>query len=178
MVTSLICSRPVARLCAAAGFVSVAAWGSLAYADKTPGSDAADAAPVTLTAEMHPDAVHPGRVANAAVKLHVADGFHIQAHKPNDPGMIATVLKWNATPGLRIGVTAYPVPEKEKVDFADAPLLVYDGTIKLRTPVTVKSGTKPGTYKLTGSLRYQACSGSECRAPTKLPVELTVVVKR
>lgn len=158
--------------------VAAACAGWVAVANAGPGTDVAADAPVALKAELTPKVARPGRTVRATVKLHVADGFHIQAHKPGDPSMIPTVLTWDAAPALRVGKTAYPLPQMEKVSFSDAPLLVYGGTAILRTPVTVKPGTKPGAYKLTGTLRYQACSGDACQAPAKLPVELTVVVKK
>ncbi len=158
--------------------VGAACAGWVAVAKAGPGTDAAADAPVALKAELTPTVARPGRTVRAVVKVHVADGFHIQAHKPGDPSMIPTVLTWNAAPALRVGKTVYPVPQTEKLAFSDAPLLVYGETAILRTPVTVKPGTKPGAYKLTGTLRYQACSAEACQAPAKLPVELTVIVKR
>jgi DsbC/DsbD-like thiol-disulfide interchange protein len=176
MVTSSTFCRNAARTFLAVSVVLAAAVGASSAFAHDPGGD--DGTPVELKAKIHPSHARAGRTVAAVVELHIGGEYHIQAHKPKDPSMIATVLTWDPAPRLRVGRTAYPAPESEKLAFAEGLVLVYDGTIKLRTPVTVKAGTKPGSYKLTGSLRYQACNAAACLAPARLPVELTVVVKR
>ena len=110
------------------------------------------------------------------VDLHfqVADGLHINSHKPLDKSLIPARLAVVETPGLN--VTAVDFPPGTEYTLRLAPqqkLSVYSGEFVLRAHLTVQ----PGAHDLQGGLHYQACDANACRPPSTIPFSVTVVGK-
>ncbi|HVM97311.1 MAG TPA: hypothetical protein VMT89_13035, partial [Candidatus Acidoferrales bacterium] len=71
-------------------------------------------------------------------EVQIADGWHINAHQPNDPFLIATELKLVLPPGIANGTIRYPEPEQRSFDFAPGKkLLVHQGKIIIGTKLSV-----------------------------------------
>ena len=93
------------------------------------------------------------------IELSIRDGFHIQAHD-SGAGLLATNL------GVPEGAAVeYPPGREMRFEFADEPVKVYEGTIKL----VVTFAARPSAALKLG-LTYQACDRTAC-----LPVVTKVV---
>lgn len=105
------------------------------------------------------------RIAGVAVEAEVtvAEGWHVNAHRPAQDFLIPTVLTLAAPDGVALGEVEYPAPESKRMSFSEEPLLLYEGTLTLRAPI--RSGSPS---RLTGSLRYQACNDTTCLPPRTL----------
>ena len=63
--------------------------------------------------------------------VEITDGYHINAHVPDEVFLIPTVLTLEAD-GVTFDDPTYPEPEAQTFPFSpDKPMLVYDGTIEI-----------------------------------------------
>ncbi len=93
--------------------------------------------------------------------VEIAAGYHINAHVPDEPFLIPTVLSLDA-PKVKFAEPTYPEPESQEFPFAPGkPMLVYDGTIEI---VATADATPDGAVH--AKLRYQACNHERCLPPT------------
>jgi len=82
-----------------------------------------------------------------------------------------------------IGVVAalediqYPEGEEIRVAFADEPLAVYSGEVKIAARLVLEAGAEAGPRVARVNVRYQACNDKKCLAPTTLPLELALRVE-
>ncbi len=135
--------------CALVGLVLVLATGLVARAD---------AAPVVKLGG-HVEEAGAGVVVRGLVEI--ASGYHINAHVPDEPFLIPTVLTLSAG-GATFGEPAYPEPEAQTFSFSpDKPMLVYDGTIEI-----VAGADRVPDGPVHAKLRYQACNHERCLPPT------------
>lgn len=112
-----------------------------------------------------------------SLKLTIRSGYHINSHTPAEEYLIPTVLNWDASPlGAAHGVD-YPKAETVKYEFADKPLSVYSGTVAVVSHFAVPASASRGEAKLTGKLRYQACTDRLCLPPRTLNVTVPVQVE-
>ena len=124
-----------------------------------------------------PVTVVPGGHGTLMVTLSVAPGYHINAHKPNDPNLIPTSLT-AASAGAVFGAARYPVTKTIKVSYTPKPILVYESRATILMPFTVAKSAKHGKkMAILGTLSFQGCNQASCFAPTSLPVHATVGVK-
>lgn len=93
----------------------------------------------------------------------IASGWHVNAHEPRDRFLVPTELAVTAPAGVTVGAVEYPPPVERKLAFSEAPLLLYEGTVRMRASL---SGEVPGT--VSASLRYQACDDARCLPPRTL----------
>lgn len=114
-------------------------------------------------------AFRPGVVAGDAVELAVdavvAPGWHINAHQPTEKFLVPTALTLTLPDGVRADPVRYPDPKAKTFAFAgDVELLVYEGTVPLRTAIRAPSFAAP--IAITAALRFQACDDTTCLPPT------------
>ncbi|MGH9431525.1 MAG: protein-disulfide reductase DsbD domain-containing protein [Terriglobia bacterium] len=125
---------------------------------------------------MATDGAHPGSPQKAAIVASVADGYHINAHKPSFDYLIPTEVKFEANKAVAVERILYPAGKSEKLSFSDDPLSVYQGKFLIGLILKVPPGISPGAYTLKGKLDYQACNDRACLAPSSVPLALTVKV--
>lgn len=100
------------------------------------------------------------QAARVVATVVVADGYHINAHQPDEEFLIPTVLTASA-PGVEFGEPRYPTPVARRFEFAgEKPMLVYDG----KFDVVVEAKPRPQAA-VEVSLRYQACDDERCLPP-------------
>ena len=124
-------------------------------------------------------AVAPGGSVRVELRFRVAAGFHINSSKPRSEFLIPTRLKLSPPANLTPGRVVYP--EGKDLTFTFSPgekLNVYSGDFTVRAEFRALSSAPPGTYRVPGELRYQACNDRACFPPTKLPVEFEVTVRK
>jgi hypothetical protein len=118
---------------------------------------------VAHIAAGHADAVE--------LHFHVADGFHINSHKPNSDLLLATTLTAAGSEGLRLQATEFPNGRPFHLAIgAGETLDVYEGDFRL----TVRVVAPKGMSTLRGVLHYQACDHAACYPPRTLPFVLHV----
>jgi len=122
------------------------------------------------------DKVYKGTEFKLAVKVSVAEGWHINSNKPYDDYLIPTELTIVDNPTFRLKKVVYPKPHDYKFSFSESPLSVWEGTVFKGALIEVDSNAVPGIYTLVVKLQYQACNDMSCNAPTSIMDTINVEV--
>jgi hypothetical protein len=112
--------------------------------------------------------------AEVELHFHIADGLHINSHKPLDKTLIPTRLA--VVEGHGLNVTAVDFPAGEPFTFPFDPKTkasVYTGDFVLHAHLTAERGE----HAFEAGLHYQACDQSACLPPHTIPVTVTVVAQ-
>jgi thiol:disulfide interchange protein DsbD len=135
---------------------------------------------VQVHAGVHPTLVKQGRKAQLLVELQIAQGCHINSHKPDDHSVIPTILTVDSPVGVTAGQPVYPSDNYVTTEFSPVPLKVYDGAVEIRVPLEVGSRVGEGQINVSASLRFQACNNRMCFPPqtVHLSTEFTVTHSR
>jgi len=124
-------------------------------------------------------AVPKGGSAIATLTFRVSKGFHINSNKPNSDLLIPTVLKLSPQNDLMVGKIEYPKGEDLTFEFSpDEKMSVYSGDFTVKALVRSTQNAAPGTYRINGQLKYQACNDRQCFPPKTAPVALDVKVAK
>src|SRR5262249_10754785 len=119
------------------------------------------------------DAVRPGDKFKIAISLHVADGYHINAHIPSEDYLVPTTLTLAAPNEIRVGVRDYPATSHRSFEFSpDKKLAVHEGTVTLTADADASRGLQPGDAVIKGQVQVQSCNESQCLAPATLNFEI------
>jgi thioredoxin:protein disulfide reductase len=105
----------------------------------------------------------------------IADGWHVNAHRPTSDALIPTTLSVTPPPGFEVGEIEYPAAERRTLGFATETLLLYSGNVRFRIPLAVKTAFTQQGATFQAKLRYQACDDTRCLQPTD--VTRTFLVK-
>jgi len=120
-----------------------------------------------------------GEVGHVDLQFRVAHGDHINSNRPGSELLIPTKLSLSAPGELLVGDVTYPPGKQLILPIApDEKLNVYSGDFTVGASFIPTSKTSPGTYRIHGQLRYQACSDRACYPPQNLPVQFDVKVLR
>jgi len=122
------------------------------------------------------DAVYPGETFKAALHLSIGPEWHINANPVNDDLLIPTTVEFRTDGNFKVLNIIYPPPLPALFEFSDSEVFVYTGTALIGLLLKAGDRVLPGTYKLKGSLSYQACNDSSCLSPESLSVEFEVKV--
>ena len=128
-------------------------------------------------ARLSTDRPAAGEPFEAIVTIQVAAGWHINANPASLEFLVPTELSFKSDVALDVISIEYPTGAEIDLGFADQPLLVYDGRVKLRATLKLRLGVAPGTRgQMTLTVEYQACDDARCLPPSslKLPLEFTV----
>ena len=107
------------------------------------------------------------------IPIVIDDGYHINANPATFSYLIATEVTAEKIEGLDLGKPIYPPAVKKKFQFADEPLAVYEGNVKVKLPFVAKSS---GTKSLPLSVRVQACDQEKCFPPATLKTIASIEV--
>ncbi len=113
--------------------------------------------------------VSAGGTADVTVIVAVAPGWHINAHVPTLPTLIATELDVDGPPGVRLVDVVYPEPTHESFAFAGQELAVYEDVFTLEVTIAAASDMV-GSGDLRFALQYQACDNEVCLPPASAEV--------
>jgi hypothetical protein len=131
-----------------------------------------------LATSVDAKVTRPGSTAKLVLRVALPKGFHVQADKPRDPALIATVLNVRAPKGTTlIGVT-YPKPLDLKQAGAPQPLAVFEEVFEITVRLRLAPSVSPGKLTVPATLRYQACNDSICFIPTSAETAWTLEVGR
>ena len=118
-----------------------------------------------------------GGNADATVTLSIAPGYHINANPATFSYLIPTAVDPGKAEGIITGKPVYPAAQKEKFQFADEPLAVYEGEVQIKLPLRVEVNAGKGERSLLVDVRVQACDSEKCYAPDTLKTMIVVDVK-
>ena len=127
---------------------------------------------------MASQVARPNAVVRAAVVASVEPGYHINDHHPTLDYLIPTEVKVDPSKQVTVMDITYPRGEGRKFAFADAPLSVYEGTIRVDVALQVERGAPPGDYKIMGRFAYQACNDHACLPPASVPLTFSFKLAR
>jgi hypothetical protein len=137
-------------------------------------SPAPQAKPVTATVEeVKLDA---GGAGEASVRLDIAQGFHTHANPATDKYYIATALTAEASDGITPGKPVYPPGTQRTLGFADKPLALYEGTVRIKLPLRADKTATKGRHTLPAKLRVQHCNDNECFPPRDIDAPIPVTI--
>lgn len=123
------------------------------------------------------DRVPRGKAFEVAIVLKIAEGYHMNSHKPLDAYLIPTTMTPKVPKGIKLVSTIYPPGENKKFPFSPKkPLNVYTGSVTLRMHMKAEPSAKIGRTTVPVTLRYQACNMSACLPPVRIPVAVPVEV--
>jgi len=114
--------------------------------------------------------VPAGRAFEIAVVAGIQRGFHINANKVLEDYLIPTTVKAEVPAGFRIVETIYPAGQRQKFEFSETEMAVYDGSITILLKLQAERTAPLGDMKIPMTLRYQACNDVACLPPVNKPV--------
>jgi thiol:disulfide interchange protein len=110
-------------------------------------------------------ATRSGTNARVAIKVSLPEGLHTQSNKPRDPNLIPTELAIDAPAGVQVEEIVWPPATDLKQLGQDQPLAVFEREFLIGVQLAIPASAPPGTLKVPGHLRYQACDANLCYAP-------------
>lgn len=124
-----------------------------------------------------PIEIPAGGEGETVLRLTIQTGYHLNANPPTYPYLIATELEIPPANGVSVGFITYPDPIKQKFEFAEEPLAVYEGETDLKIFLQIDKSATKGPLNLAGQLRVQACDDQVCYPPGTLSVTIPVTIK-
>lgn len=133
--------------------------------------------PVVTMAPADPVSVVANKSTPFELNFRIGRKFHINSNKPNSELLIPTTLKLSTPTDIMISAISYPDGEQLAFDFAPSEKLsVYSGDFTISGKVRPLRSVRPGTYRVHGQLKYQACDNRACFPPATLPIFFDVKV--
>jgi Disulphide bond corrector protein DsbC len=105
------------------------------------------------------------------VVFDVEPGWHLYG-RPIPDCYTALTLEVEGAPELDVHEAQYPPTHPFRVDGLDEEFHVYEGHFEVIVPFALKVAQGHGRVGLKVNVAYQACSETDCLAPTKLVLEL------
>ena len=105
---------------------------------------------------------------DATVSISIEDGWHINGNTTSVPGLVPTALTFNADIPIEDAAVSYPPAETMRFVFADAPLEVYLGDVRLSARIEVDPGSLVEGKRLYATFYYQPCDDTVCLEPAEI----------
>jgi thiol:disulfide interchange protein DsbD len=131
---------------------------------------------VDVETRLSHELVPAGANFRAAVMIHIAEGWHVNAHRPTLDYLIGTDISVQENHGVTLRNTDYPESHKLNFGFADEAIAVYEGKVPVITTFFIPDSLKSGSYSVSGALRVQACKGQVCLSPATINFNIPVQV--
>ncbi|MDT5271572.1 MAG: thioredoxin:protein disulfide reductase [Acidobacteriota bacterium] len=135
---------------------------------------APQAQPVTATVEEV--TLDAGGAGEASVRLDIAQGYHTHANPATDKFYIATELRAEPQDGITPGKPVYPPGASRKLGFAEKPLALYEGSIRIKLPLRADKNALKGRHTLRAKLRVQPCNDEACLPPRDIDAPIPVTI--
>ncbi|MCK5877486.1 MAG: DUF255 domain-containing protein [Candidatus Marithrix sp.] len=108
---------------------------------------------------------------NIIVTIKISEGWHINAHKPFQNNLIATILSLEES-RWQLQTMEYPKPKQQSLKWQQEKLALYEGTIqlcgKLKPIFPVPKNIELANTILEFKLKFQACNDKFCLPPEEL----------
>lgn len=118
-----------------------------------------------------------GGSTDTTINLTVSPGYHINANPATFPYLIATEIKAGNTEGITSDKPIYPVAKKQKFEFAEEALAVYEGNVDIKLPLKASATAVTGERTLPITVRVQACDTEKCFPPATINTKIAVEVQ-
>ena len=137
---------------------------------------ASSADKVDIEIKHSQNVIPAGSSAKAAVLLNLEETWHVNSNQPSMDFLIGTRLQVNDIEGLTVSGYQYPPSREYNFDFSPEPVDVFEGEAPILFTLTADEDLTPGSYKLEGTLRIQACDNEVCLAPVTLDITVPVEI--
>jgi thiol:disulfide interchange protein DsbD len=105
----------------------------------------------------------PGDSVWLAVRLHLADGWHVNSAAPLQDYLIPTRLELAPSSASKVGEIVYP--KGSKIPLQGEDMSVYESGATIFVPVIISSEATLGPLEFSGVLDFQGCDSRMCIAP-------------
>jgi thiol:disulfide interchange protein len=147
--------------------------------DRVLGSSKPAAAQRVAFAQVAPVRVAAGKSTTVELPFRVTPGYHINSNKPSSELLLPTVLSVRPPTDISVARLTYPAGQDRSFPFSPGDKLnVYTGDFIVTGLVRAARTTPPGTYRVRGTLKYQACDDRACYPPGQLPVAFDVKITK
>ncbi|MFH1527008.1 MAG: protein-disulfide reductase DsbD [Bacteroidota bacterium] len=119
--------------------------------------------------------IHAGSELKFAVRLDVAESWHINSNKPNDEFLIPTEVKIDQQ-NIAISKIVFPSAEELEFSFSDKPVSVYEGEVTIYGLLKIAESQAEGEFPIRLTVTYQACNDATCMPPTDVEVILPLEI--
>lgn len=120
--------------------------------------------------------VAAGGKGRVSLKVKLPQDVHVQSDKPDDPGLIATVLTITPVPGVSVDRIVYPAAAPFQQAGRAKPLAVFGPELVIDVQLSIAPDITAAALKIPAQLRYQACNERVCFAPARASAEWVVNV--
>jgi hypothetical protein len=118
-----------------------------------------------------------GGAGEASVRLDIAAGYHTHANPATDKFYIPTSLSAEPADGITPGKPVYPPGKSVKLGFFDKPLSLYEGSVRIRLPLSADKNAVKGRHTLRARLRVQHCDDKTCFQPQYIDTPINVTIE-
>ena len=133
---------------------------------------------VTIVLISSVDKFQPGVQQRIALEIRIRDGYHINSIEPREEFLIPTTLRLAGPESVVFGKPDFPPALVRTLGFSATPLVVYEGTIRVFSTVTLPKNFREKELAVTGRLECQACDDKACLPPAELDFRQTFPVAR
>lgn len=126
---------------------------------------------VAIRAYLDSDTYRSMQRLRLTVELALGSGLHVYA-PPVPEGYVPLAIEVEPVEGLEVGEAEGPAARPFRVDGLDEAFVVYEGMVRLVVPLTFTQRVGDQTVGVT--VRYQACTTTECFTPAAVRLELSV----
>lgn len=133
---------------------------------------------VKAEAHLNVDRLPAARRCRFLVRLTIAPGWHIGAHKVSED-QVPTEVQLKSQLGTKILTIEYPKGKRESLSYSSSPVWVYERRVDLYADLEVPESAGGMKERLEILIRYQACNDEQCLLPKtiKLAAELPVAAR-
>lgn len=131
----------------------------------------ASAEGIAIRAYLDSDTYRSMQRLRLTVELVPEAGLHVYG-RPVPEGYTPLSIDVAPIEGLEIGELEGPAPRPFRVEGLDEEFFVYEGRVRLALPLTFAQRTGDQTVDVT--LRYQACTTTDCHIPSAVRLQLPV----
>jgi DsbC/DsbD-like thiol-disulfide interchange protein len=124
-----------------------------------------------------PVQIDAGSSSDAAVRITIQPGYHVNANPPTFSYLKATTLELPTSEGVSLGSVSYPKALQKKFAFAEKELAVYEGETELKAALKIDKTAPRGERSIPAQLRIQACDDQVCYPPGTIAFSIPVNIK-
>jgi thioredoxin:protein disulfide reductase len=134
------------------------------------------AEPVTATGYVSLSNVPQGGSAQIAIQIKIAQPWHINANPASEEFLVPTEVALQLPTGVTLRGIVYPPGVEKKLEFADAPLRLYEGVAYVGAVMDVADDVPLGASTIQATVTYQACDNEKCLLPQTLDVPVALAI--
>jgi len=118
--------------------------------------------------------VPAGKPSDVALHFRIAQGLHINSHKPKDEFLIPTTFSIPDGAGVHLAEANYPAGVDITLPLdPSTKLSVYTGEFTIQARIVAAAGN----HLVEAKLHFQACNSNTCMPPKTIPVTIDVIGK-